>query len=166
MGFTHYWNGDTLCPTATWDQVRADLLKVMGEAGIPLAGGHGTGLPVIMGKVICFNGVEENSHETFNVLRGMEDAQDFCKTARKPYDIVVCAALIILKHHIPKFKVSSDGDESDWQPAIDLCRRTLNYGVYPCKDEKELPPVPTTPVAPEFEFKRMIPEGLKSPKEK
>lgn len=52
----------------------------------------------------------------------------FCKTARKPYDLAVCAALIAAKHHFPEMKVTSDGEESDWKDACDLCQRVLGFG--------------------------------------
>jgi hypothetical protein len=44
---------------------------------------------------------------------------DFCKTARKPYDLAVCLVYMILKRHAPKsVKISSDGDwEQEWVEA-------------------------------------------------
>ena len=40
---------------------------------------------------------------------------DFCKTARKPYDIVVTACLAVLGEH--GLAITSDGDEQDWRRA-------------------------------------------------
>ena len=65
---------------------------------------------------------------------------DSCKTARKPYDIVVCCLLVILKYHLGNMiEVSSDGadwtnDEGvyyeidgSWSDAIKLCAENLSY---------------------------------------
>lgn len=109
------------------------------EAKVPLAGGNGTGLAVTDKDKICFNGRgDADSHETF-VINRLRDDDNFCKTARKPYDIMVCATLMIVRHYIPDFKVSSDGDkdEHEWQAAIALCQKVLHYGVYPCGDERD-----------------------------
>jgi len=56
----------------------------------------------------------------------------FCKTRRLPYDLLVCAVLILLKHHFPKSEVSSDGDYSDWVPA-----REWYQSVFPTRDLPE-----------------------------
>lgn len=37
-----------------------------------------------------------------------------CKTARKPYDLLVCGALMALKYHFPNVEISSDGTAADW----------------------------------------------------
>ena len=74
---------------------------------------------------IVVNGIEEQGHETFVIKR--TGGRDFCKTARKPYDIVVCMALIALEHHA-RADISSDGDQEDWQDAIDMCQKHLGYG--------------------------------------
>jgi hypothetical protein len=51
---------------------------------------------------------------------------EFCKTARKPYDIMVCCVLLAAKHHLKaRVSVSSDGDLDEWQPAIDLYEKVL-----------------------------------------
>ena len=104
---------------------------------------------------IRFNGREEGDrgHETFSLQR-MSDKRleeyaerldrnyifDFCKTARKPYDIVVCCLLVILKYHLGNMiEVSSVGadwtnDEGvyyeidgAWSDAIKLCAENLSY---------------------------------------
>jgi len=76
--------------------------------------------------LIRFNGVDDAGHETFSISSDcMAQGFDFCKTAEKPYDIAVCACLIICKHWFPDIKVSSDGDMGDWEPAIDVVRTIL-----------------------------------------
>lgn len=69
-----------------------------------------------------FNGIEEENqdHEDFYLpyLLNMTDTHwtysGFCKTARKPYDIVVTAALFVLKKHLQgAVKIDSDGYNND-----------------------------------------------------
>jgi len=64
---------------------------------------------------------DEMSHETF-CLNLNSDSWNFCKTARKPYDIMVKACLLITQHHVgaERFKASCDGDDEDWTPATRL----------------------------------------------
>ncbi len=85
------------------------------------------------------------SHESFNLPRVYEPRQypggeveepkedglyfDFCKTAYKPYDLAVIAALTIAKHHLgDSIKVSSDGDTDQWTDGLWLCQQVLGYG--------------------------------------
>lgn len=49
---------------------------------------------------------------------------DFCKTARKPYDQVVTAVLILCERFCPNWRdITSDGTPADWEPALELCLR-------------------------------------------
>jgi len=57
--------------------------------------------------MIFLNGIGDEAHETFAVPRKAAEFE-FCKTARKPYDIVVCKMLLILSQS-PGFTFSSDG---------------------------------------------------------
>ena len=67
--------------------------------------------------MIRFNGIGEAGHETFLFHnRKKQDPEGygdpcfaFCKTARKPYDIVVCEVLLVLKRYMPNLEVGSDG---------------------------------------------------------
>ena len=87
--------------------------------------------PIFTDTLVRFNGVEKDGHETFYIEAIHDDCKQFdnknrvfafCKTAYKPYDIAVCACLIIFKHWLPDMKVSSDGNISDWEPAIKAVR--------------------------------------------
>jgi hypothetical protein len=89
---------------------------------IKLCGGMGDGEPEFSEKQINFNGDGEHGldHETFRIVFDSPE-WDFCKTARKPYDMVVCLCLISMKNNIPDgFEYSSDGDLDDWQPAYEF----------------------------------------------
>lgn len=82
---------------------------------------------------LCFNGEasRELDHETFVIHRQMPDGHgrsdtgywDFCKTAYKPYDVFVTAALLLL-HNLCTgcFSVGSDGDAHEWQLVLDYVR--------------------------------------------
>jgi len=83
-----------------------------------IRGSIGEGEPVFSDTRIWFNGDEtsEMSHETFWVDVENEVGFGFCKTARKPYDLLVCFSLLVLKKYLGEkvFNFSSDGDEEDW----------------------------------------------------
>lgn len=93
---------------------------------LKLFGGVGNGEPVFTETEISFNGDESLglAHETFSV-----DAHpiyiEYCKTARKPYDLMVCAVLISMKKHLVNFSYSSDGDAQDWEPAIKFYKSVI-----------------------------------------
>jgi hypothetical protein len=89
------------------------------EDKILIRGGLGTGKAIFNKDEVCFNGDEKKGldHETFYCSRE-SDEWGFCKTARKPYDILVCAVLIAA-HNILGYEVTSDGNLEDWRPAID-----------------------------------------------
>lgn len=54
----------------------------------------------------------------------------FCKTAYKPYDVMVTAALIAAKHRFGgAVMVESDGEDKDWFDAQMLCQQVLGYGL-------------------------------------
>lgn len=122
------------------------------DATVKVCGADGTGEPIINGLEVVFNGdaaaYHENDgglhHETFYMPRVLEPHPgqqpdergryfDFCKTARKPYDLVVTAALLAFAHHFPapETLVNSDGDAGEWTAGLALCRRVLGYGELP-----------------------------------
>jgi len=80
------------------------------------------------------------SHESFVLERILKPGEwqkpeagkyfEFCKTAYKPYDLAVTAALIIAQHHLGNLiVVSSDGEEQHWFDAKQLCQMELGYGM-------------------------------------
>lgn len=72
-----------------------------------------------------FNGVGDEAHETLAISRTTEDF-DFCKTARKPYDLAVTASLIAFQRMFIEgdkvlIDLTSDGeDEGGWNEGIKL----------------------------------------------
>ncbi|MCZ7608453.1 MAG: hypothetical protein M5U25_20905 [Planctomycetota bacterium] len=147
MGYTHYWSRPKRALDARRfmrfvEDVRK-LLAVLPErsssAGghyadepLRIAGWDGEGEPDLLVGHVAFNGVGEMSHETFRVDHVLRDVMPFkgryaecCKTNRKPYDLLVCAALMALKRHFPEVRVLSDGTREDWAEARMFYERVL-----------------------------------------
>jgi len=130
MGYTHYYkipavlNAEKFKTLAEELQIASDLLPdystsagMNHEGIIYIAGGNGEGKPVFNENKISFNGKGENAHETFYLVQKGNDDFCFTKTARKPYDLMVCVSMLRLKHHFPESEISSDGGAADWAPA-------------------------------------------------
>ena len=139
MGYTHYWtiNQKEISPES-WFGFMQEFSEI--EAKFHEKLDHTTDQKYrIDSESIIFNGIGEQGHETFTMNRknpmeesytGENEYFNFCKTARKEYDIAVCCALIIAKKHFGDIiRVSSDGcDEDGWDKAKELCQETLKYG--------------------------------------
>jgi len=120
MGYTHYFttSGRSLTKDQA-DGIVQNINKVFKqhkkiiqrEFDDPSPPSIGTSLN-LNGKMyigIWFNGKDENGHETFALNTGVVEL-GYCKTARKPYDIVVCKILLVLNHYLgDNIEVKSDG---------------------------------------------------------
>ena len=141
MGYTHYWRNPEGFSETQWIAIIADVRKLFAalpdhsdssgayHSGDPLAIDDQKGGPPVCGtKQIWFNGGggHDLNHETF-VMVPRPDNFAFCKTARKPYDLVVQAVLLVAKHHKPDLYVSSDGDYDEWEEARKWAQKTLGY---------------------------------------
>jgi hypothetical protein len=141
MGYTHYWTQTRDFTREEWPQIREDIEALLKDVqhvqGIPLADGMGTPgtQPDISDERIWFNGVGDDSYETFGLNRIRPPKEDwqgshggaFCKTARKPYDLAVTAALCYLAT-VPdpaSHYVNSDGHGRDWLDGLAEARRAL-----------------------------------------
>jgi hypothetical protein len=93
ISYTHYWRiTDAAAWEAAWPQVVADATRIVQEAGVALSSYRG--LPVLsVGEGITLNGAEPEDYETFHMDKDGGD-RGFCKTARRPYDVVVTAILL------------------------------------------------------------------------
>jgi hypothetical protein len=136
MGYTHYWN------TKNMKNARSKMGKVISEIEIllkkiptpfetagqvyekplVLKGGCGIDEPFFTKKEIWFNGdkTDGDNHETFYFSSTDKTDFDFCKTARKPYDIAVCLCLLSLGNNIEGFTFTSDGNYQDWIAPIHI----------------------------------------------
>ncbi len=144
MGYTHYWRQPPTLDKERFLMLGEDVKELLSRlpkaslsAGgyfsteaLIIAGMGGDGDPQITSDLIGFNGAEPNEYESFcfervRTPRYTGDAPDaetglwftFCKTARNPYDLMVCATLLLVKHHLPEVQVKSDGDPDDWESA-------------------------------------------------
>ena len=144
MGYTHYWRQQCDFTDTEWQELtRLAKLIIADNEGI-LSDGFGEGgKPEVNGEHIWFNGLGEDSHETFRITkkkRAKEDyeeqeaydrqgAFEFCKTAHKPYDKYVVAVLCALynlsnvppqrnRNAHPMRKITSDGNTADWTEGL------------------------------------------------
>jgi hypothetical protein len=138
MGYTHYWEYSPEKIECT-ETLRRKFKSASGQIKkfakfierqdlFKIRGGSGEGKPVFNESEIWFNGDSsaDLDHETF-AIRWHEKSRTnpcdwFCKTAHKPYDLLVCFALLTLVEKLGRsvFSFSSDGDSEDWKEAINL----------------------------------------------
>lgn len=130
MGYTHYWRRDKNLDVDKFKKASADCKKVADWLRIPIQYEYNRDEPPVFDwNLIRFNGVGDDGHETFYVQRICTESFQFCKTARKEYDTVVVACLIVLKHYFgDDIVISSDGDVKDWQLGLNACQKCLGYG--------------------------------------
>ena len=151
MGYTHYWYRPKELDAKRFELWRRDVFKL--SARLPersaSAGGYYADKPVRVeitdtADLVEFNGApyEELGHELFFMPRvlGPDDARQqdenglyfqFCKTARKPYDLLVVAALVALHAYFPEITIASDGDGDEWADGLRFCQRILDYSALP-----------------------------------
>jgi hypothetical protein len=129
MGYTHYWEfksnpKDIKDGDKKFKKSVALLKKCLKNISVELAGGNGSGKPIFTDTNVCFNGLDDDSHETCYLALDNSDFEfDFCKTARKPYDVAVCLTLLCFKKFFEDdFNYSSDGDLDDegWALATEI----------------------------------------------
>jgi len=133
MGYTHYWTPKKSSAkkfkefSNTCQKLHDNLPKKSDTAGgyhsddeIEIGNGQGhlagDNKPEFSKDAVWFNGVGKLAHETFAMSLN-ETNWTFCKTARKPYDLLVCACLLA-SIDILGYNVSSDGSIDDWKPAV------------------------------------------------
>ena len=130
MGYTHYWEQKRPYHPMAWATLVTDVNKILVRKmplvnGRPLAlagsFGEAGSLPQLDANMIAFNGLAPEDYETFLLEREPEHGGGFCKTGRRPYDIMVCLVLLIAYDYAPQYiEVSSDGTYEDWEPAVTL----------------------------------------------
>lgn len=145
MGYTHYWTFrrakgktakelETAYKKALVECSKVAVLynaecKAKGLDDERLSGYSAHCKPGTYGG-LKLNGKEYLAHEDF-VMRehfseAVKDGFQFCKTARKPYDVVVVACLAILKYRLgDAIQVDSDGYAEEWTDGVELAKRLL-----------------------------------------
>jgi len=117
VGYTHYWTfkRSALSPEELGiryqravEEIRHLLKRLTRD--IVISGADGTGHPILNNEKVCFNGdtFQDLDHETFFVPLiketdgfSRDSDWDFCKTSRKPYDLLVCVSLIAFSRALP-----------------------------------------------------------------
>lgn len=101
MGYTNYWKTKKLdtIPEKFWKDAEMVFDEIFGK-GIILGDAFGEDIVVKTTEIIdkennriVFNGYSDEAYETFNLV--FDGDFNLCKTARKPYDIVVKVILML-----------------------------------------------------------------------
>ena len=126
MGYTHYFDVPPELPKEDFMQFAQDCVKIIKEADnaytIEVWLEKDIDLPPeLTPDVVQFNGIGEEGHETFYFPRQIEECFNFCKTAHKPYDVIVVACLYAAQRRFGHtIKLNSDGSRDDRVPGADL----------------------------------------------
>ena len=131
MGYTHYWyetDKPGKIPAKALSIIK-DVVDEAYKANLIQLEWDTPGAPVVTETEIRFNGIGEDGHETFYYEADKGERLDyepdkryfdFCKTAQKPYDVVVMKVLLVLARYIPTFDLKSDGAFLDeWKETLD-----------------------------------------------
>ena len=114
MGYTHTFNQTCSFTDEEWCKVMKFCKQVFKMRKGILGNGFGevNSKPTVNGSNICFNGIGDDSHETFQITKSRYEGYNFTKTARKPYDEVVVAILTYINFIAPHvLEISSDGSD-------------------------------------------------------
>lgn len=108
MGYTHYFEFEKSVDTF-YEEVLEKIRKITNKYQDILQLEFDDESPeLIKPNLIQFNGVGEDGHETFYLEPST--GFNFCKTARKPYDLPVCEVLLVLKDcYGERLMLNSDG---------------------------------------------------------
>jgi len=143
-GYTHYWTWKVVPPRARLDACLADMDKVVEKKRSILADveGHVGDAAKFRGDApfgdsgvlprLAFNGVGDDSHETFSFPLAAFAGQpsfSFVKTNWKPYDVAAVACLIVAREHFPpeELEIKSDGAwGQEWTDGAKLYREVFS----------------------------------------
>jgi hypothetical protein len=193
MGYTHYWYRPQTLDQARFDTLGEDLKELL--AALPAysqsSGAHYNDTPLVIldpeitSEIISFDGQDEKGEPycPFGFPRVLSEEElriypmkrlgvyQCIVTGRFPYDLVVCAALILARWHFPSITVKSDGDSADWDDAVRLIHtvfgdtRLNDYGgpwvagwVGPDTDDDGVgaPKTKATQLGPKFSLGRVV----------
>ncbi len=131
MGYTHYWRATDNAEdhNEAYQAALRKAVRVVEASGAPLCieCDDPDTAPQLVGGIV-FNGKGEDGHEAFwlPATAGELEAFSFCKTAQKPYDVIVTAVLATMKHFAPDaMTITSDGEPPQWAAGCKLASRIL-----------------------------------------
>lgn len=115
MGYTHYFGCKAKHKTKGVEALKTKIDAVLDEHKDIIRFESDVDKPTLCevkdGELLIrFNGIGEDGHETFYFNSADGDFDEFCKTARKPYDIVVCKVLLLLFDFYGKTTLNLDSD--------------------------------------------------------
>ena len=135
MGYTHYFTQTRDYTDDEWPQVLEDIGQIIAyaenEQNVAIRNWDGKDKPELTGDYINFNGAGDDSCENFIVERIRQECEfsglgsHFCKTNRKPYDLVITAVLCYLESVCETHTVGSDGSGADYVQGLELARQAL-----------------------------------------
>ena len=132
MGYTHYWKqeGWNKKDVDGWKAALPTIQEIIKKHSNIIECDDGMGTPPVADdRTINFNGIGDDSYETFSI-NSEGSSFKFCKTARRPYDQAVCEVLLVLSAFCPNFKFTSDGIGRDldgtWPDAMEAVKE---YGI-------------------------------------
>lgn len=138
MGYTHYmYLHKKEIPIDIWTDITLDFLKVLPKFKEYIDMETDEKLEITADD-ISFNGIGEEAHETA-ILERVQSSNhpfskgkyfEFCKTARKDYDIGVMLLYMIAKKHLKEaITICSDGSNEPemWENAKIICHEELGY---------------------------------------
>lgn len=136
MGYTHYFSFNAVPRGKVIESEKAyqkaiiecaRTIRYYSETFGGLAGFSAHCEPRLYGGIDVNGSKRVGQCENF-VLREhlKQNEASFCKTARLPYDTVVTACLIILKHRLGSLiNVTSDGSRDEWNDGLILVQKVL-----------------------------------------
>ena len=129
-------------------EIARDVNDIIAASEIPMgdADGNPGSQPQLGPELIRLNGIQPQHCETF--LYPDPSGWEYCKTGYQPYDVIVCATLMAMKHHLQEnVAISSDGDLDgpEWQAAYRLYRRALRRPPPEFFQQHEQTPSPNRP---------------------
>ena len=124
MGYTHYFEAKRSFTDAEWVSLCAATTTIIAASPAKIVGENDdpSSAPEIGDELIAFNGPGDDGHETF-WLPKLKSGFQFCKTARKPYDVVVVAILCAAQALAPgALRIASDGGSDGMVAGLELAR--------------------------------------------
>jgi nitric oxide synthase oxygenase domain/subunit len=120
MGYTHYWSYKEVASNDSISKILDEIKKLLNENNLMklITSEDLNIVPIFNKELILFNGIEQFAGDIFLFDFTEPNEYIFCKTNRKPYDIIVSLVLLSLSNNIHEFTFSSDGTLEDWNFAI------------------------------------------------
>jgi len=130
MGYSHSWTVNSTMSDfarnlsfATFTALAERIIIVAEEQGIKIADRSGELLGgwEVSDSEVSLNGFDIESYETFDFHLNNGTPSNYCKTNLRPYDTVVTALLVAVKHSYNEdVVINSDGDVDNWVAGLTL----------------------------------------------